>query len=250
MTPVAYALALALTLGTPPAASPSHDPSAPPTTPDIRNIDAEAARLVGEGRYDEAIALIDDAQDGEPNPAFVFMKGVIEERRGRCDAAVEHYRLFLTLDVPESDAQEARAGLQRCHAQAPPPAAANPAAEEAPPQTTDPPAPTPRPEDLEADPRPAIDDEPPPRARPDAVGWTLLGVGSAGIVTGIGVLLGAQATARSTRGTRSLSMFEEDAGRAGRMQTAGFVVLGLSAALAIGGIVRLSLVARRPRSSP
>ena len=206
----------------------------------VRAAADEAAVLVQEERYDEAMATLDAAERERADPVFVFMRGVVEDERGNCEAAIEHYDRFLALDVPEMDAQEARRRRDRCAQQLPPPPKhEDPVATPAPPPATTPVPPAAPPRDAPS---------PPPRKwYADPAGVTLSVVGIAALATGAGLYTQAQADARAARESTVLDRFDERATRAERLNRAGIALLSIGGAIVVAAIVRYAVVGARAR---
>jgi hypothetical protein len=96
---------------------------------------------------------------------------------------------------------------------------------------------------------PSTDDPPPDRkARPwhrDPLGGVLVGVGAATAAAGAGVLIAAQL--QSGQGAPTYGMFAEKSDRIDTMRIAGGVVLGVGAALLIGGVVRWAILGAKQK---
>lgn len=210
--------------------SPSSD--APPPPAQVRAVAGDVASLVQQGRFDEAIDVLDRAESSGSSSVYVYMRAVVEERRGDCDRAVKLYREYLSLDVPPQDAAEAERGLERCGA----PTAA--------------PEPEPEPEAATVAP---VDEGPPARAddRPrrwyaDPAGGVVTITGVAGIGVGAALLVQGQAQQHEARSTSSLETFENAKRSAQRFHAAGIATTAVGAALLVGGVIRYVVVARRP----
>lgn len=91
-------------------------------------------------------------------------------------------------------------------------------------------------------------DKPPPdrRSRPwhrDPLGGVLVGLGAATAAAGAGVLIAAQV--QSNQQAPTYGMFAQQSDQISTMRIAGGVVLGVGAALLIGGVVRWAVVGTR-----
>ncbi|MCH9685086.1 MAG: hypothetical protein K0V04_26855 [Deltaproteobacteria bacterium] len=203
----------------------------------VRSAAHRAATLVREGRYEAALQVLDDAEREDRDPVFIYVRAMVEERRGDCDRAVAGYRQFLNLDVPPQEAHDARAGIVRC-GEVPPAVVddapvAEPASaptEEAPPATAAP-APTDQPRRWYADP----------------LGGVLLGGGVVGVGTGVGLLVQARVDSRGSTNASTLPEYERRSDRAVVFNRAGIITLGVGGALIAGAIVRYAIVGRRQK---
>lgn len=196
---------------------------------DPRAVAQDVAALLDQGDADGARARIASATAANPDPRFVYMRAALEEHVGRCDRAIPLYRAFLEDAEDALDREEAEGGLARCGAPKPGP-------EPTPTPTT---RPTP----------PPLADLPSPPARApwqrDALGWTLVGLGTAGSVTG-GVLLGlADVAARRANDSTQQSAYQDSRSQVRPRRVAGAIVLSAGSALLVGGIVRFVVVHRR-----
>lgn len=232
------ALVLALGVASPAAAAPRAR-AGDPDAEYVRTVVGRAAAHVDAGRYAEALAVLDEAERTRPHAVFVYVRATIEERRGDCERASQLYERFLELDVPDSDAEDARRGIERCRGSSPaepdPPVAAEPS-----PPSSETPA---------LDPGPP--DGPPPRPWiTDPWGGVLAATGLVGMGVGVGLVARSRADARASTTAATLQDFDELSRRAVRLDTAGIVTLGVGSALLLAGVVRYALVATRPRRRP
>ncbi len=195
----------------------------------VRAAADKAAVLVGEGRYEEAMDTLDAAQKQQADPVFVFMRGVVEEERGNCQAAITHYDEFLKLGVPEVDAKEARRRRERCQ------------------RLLERPAPSPPPPVVETPADVAPRTQPPRPWYTDPAGLTLTVVGVAGVAVGAALYTQATADARAARDATVLQLYDSRATRAERWSRAGIATMSVAGALLVAGIVRYAIVGSRPR---
>jgi tetratricopeptide (TPR) repeat protein len=205
---------------------------AAPSPPDDSVLEAadRAAAHVKAGQYDEAVAVIEQAAKTQEHPVFVYVRGFIEEERGHCAEAIEHYDLFLALDVPEVDAREARRRKERCErllqvAAQPPTVPA-----------IDPPL---------ADPSPEGSTRVAAPWYADPAGATLVVLGVAGAGTGLGLYLQAQADERAAKRSGTVGGFDRLARRAEALSRGSIAALSIGAALLVAGIVRYAVVGTR-----
>lgn len=193
----------------------------------VRDVVGRAAAHVDAGRYDEALAVLDDAERDRPLPVFVYVRATIEERRGDCERAAELYRAFLEQDVPEADAEEARRGVLRCR-------------------------PEPETEDAGSEGGTGQDDSSedgtstrPWSADPWGVGLVIGGV--AGVGVGLGLFAQSRADERAARSATTLQQFEDSSRRAVVLNRAGIATLVIGSALLVGGAARYAIVGTRER---
>ncbi|MEM7158769.1 MAG: hypothetical protein AAF799_38360 [Myxococcota bacterium] len=187
-----------------------------------------------EQNFPAAIPELKAAYALEPNPMLLYAWAQAERLAGSCERAVALYRRFLDTNPSDEQRRLTEANLLDCEAELPepPPATEEPGVEE--PGIEEPVEP--------------IDDEPQRPWYTDTVGGVLAGSGVAGIIGG-GVLMGV---ARNRANEAPNAAVEDDylaqSAEAQRLNTAGVVVLGIGAVLAVGGAVRYALVARKSSS--
>ena len=200
-------------------------PAEPGSSAWVREVAEAAAKDVERGRYEQAAERLEQAYAEEPLPSLLFMLARVEETRGDCDAAVEHYEKFLMSEVPAEDEREARAGLERCRGE-----------EEK--ETT-----------AEADEAEEPETEPPDRKRwyADPLGGAATVLGVVGIGVGTGLLLQAQQDQRAADDAGDLSDFDDHARRAERFSQAGVITLSVGLGLLVVGVVRYAVVGARER---
>lgn len=186
-----------------------------------REVAEAAAKDIEKGRYEEATERLEKAYADKPLPAFLFILGRIEETRGQCESAIEHYEKFLESDVPPEDEKEARAGLERCKEALEP--------------------------DVVEPQNPQMPDEPRKRWYADPLGGTFTALGLVGMGVGTGLLLQAQQDERAADDAGNLEDFDRHARRAEQWSQAGVITLGVGAGLLVVGIVRYAVVGARNR---
>lgn len=193
----------------------------------------EAKELYAEGRYADAVEKLEEAVALDPDAVLLhYNLGLIEEKRGRLEAAIAHYRRCLEL---ERDPTE-RAAIERiverlegarAHGAVAPPAAPSPA----PPPPAAPP--------------------PPPAAGPSPWVWALGGLGAASLVGA--VALAARAASLDpgdearTHAGMGIDALEADVREAHRLAIGADVLAGLAAASAVAAVV-VAFVPREERA--
>ncbi len=196
----------------------------------VRSAANKAAVLVADGRYDEARATLDAAESKQADPVFVFMRGVVEEEQGNCEAAVIHYDRFLNLQIPDVDAKEAQRRRQRClrllEARPVGPVVAAPVVvQPAEPRTPDPPR----------------------RWYADPAGVAFSGLGFVGLAAGAGVYAKARSDARVARSAVGIGLYDSRATRAERWSRAGVASMAVGGAFVVAAVVRYAIVAAKSK---
>lgn len=221
----------------------------------VRDVVGRAAAHVEAGRYEQALAVLDEAERERPLPVFVYVRATVEERRGDCERASVLYREFLAHDVPEADAEDARQGQARCRE-----ALGLPAED---PVVPEPPASEQAGEASDREGRDGVDGErgdevdrgpgdgrEPPRSRrwyADPLGGVLMAGGVAGLGVGLGLYVQSRSDARAADDASSLQTFDDRAQRAVRLDRAGIATMAVGGALLVAGAVRYALVGTRDR---
>jgi hypothetical protein len=213
---------------------------AAPSTDDadyVRDVVGRAAAHVEAGRYDEALAVLDQAEHERSLPVFVYVRATIEERRGDCERAVALYREFLELEVAAEDAEDARQGVTRCGGEPEPEPVSPP----------DPVLPDPAPVDEPVS-EPASPAAPPPRRwYADPTGDVLVAAGVVGLGVGFGLFGQSRADARAAADAGSLQTFDDRSHRAVTLDRAGLATIAVGSALVLGGAIRWAVVGTRDR---
>lgn len=204
-------------------------------------------------RYAQAAAALEAAYGHSPNVDVLFNWANAERLAGRCDRAIGLYGHYLEQGGEyEKVAQQRR---DECTESLPEGVVAIDVLEDdSEPAVEDPTAPPPESvldepiDEPTADPPtgPIVDD--PPRTRPDVLGWTLTGVGIAGLATGSALVGVAYARDANATEQPSHNAYLDRIQGASRLSIAGWTVLGIGAATAIGGVVRLVVVRKRGSS--
>jgi tetratricopeptide (TPR) repeat protein len=136
---------------------------------------AIAQRMFAVQQYDKAIAELQQAYVLDPKPEYLYAIAQAFRLAGDCTKAIRAYEQYLKTNPVASEAEKARANIERCKTAPPPPP---------PPPNTPPP--------------PAVVQPPPPVPQPPAgksgtASWTRDYVGH--VLLGGGVVLGAVGTA-------------------------------------------------------
>lgn len=220
-------------------AAPPASPAAAPLADDayVRAVASDVAIHVEAGRYDQALAVLDAAERERPLSVFIYVRATIEERRGNCERAANLYHDFLDGDVPDADAEDARAGEDRCREQlglAPIHTGGGPTSGEVAGSSTG-----------------AADEQGDEPATPpwyaDPWGGVLVVGGVAGLGAGVGLYVQSRADDRAAADATSLQAFEDRSRRAVRLNRAGIVTMAIGSALLAAGVVRYALLATRTR---
>lgn len=209
---------------------PSVATSAPPeAAQDPAALFDQAETLYREGRYEEAIEILEALVEAYPEPILRFNLGRAYESAGLLDPAIEAYRQYLQAapDAPDRASVEAR--VERLEARIP---------SEVEPE----PAPVPVAVQTPADATPSV----PPRLSP--VPWIIAGAGGAVLIAG-GVLGGlslARASEAEDSGTNQVRAVDaqDEARTFGRVSTGALIVGG---ALLVAGVTWGIVATRRQR---
>jgi tetratricopeptide (TPR) repeat protein len=227
--------ALVLACGLALAGSPAR---ALPTDAEAKLHLEKGTELFKAGEFDAAIEEYKKGYEKQEDPVFLYAWAQAELRQEHCSAAVKLYRKYLETNPPEMSAEAARQGILEC--------ADKLAAEDTPPPATDPAT-----DPANPDPAP-IDDVPPTDDKPREKKWSrdplaasLTAVGIAAVGAGIGVLVAG--IVEKKKGSDTYGEFDDRQARARNMQIAGGVVLGVGAALLVGGIVRFAILGSRAK---
>lgn len=203
-----------------------------------RELDAGLAAYA-EGDFTTAIEHFERAHALHPSPDYLYAWAQAARSAGDCATAIELYRRFIATGPTGASLEAARQNEARCAEQL----AAEPEITAVPPPPTEPQPPPPSPPHDEPAPER-------PRARPDAVGLSLVVTGGAALGAG-SVLLGlASARVATQERQTSYQRFDELDREIDRLHVAGGITLGVGAALAVAGAIRLGLRARHARRSP
>lgn len=214
------------------------EPAALPTT---KERVARGLEYYEAGNFDRAIEEFQVAYAASASPTILFPWAQAERRRGNCREAIALYQRFIDAGPPPKQVEAATMNRDECQARLQ--STESVAASIVPGETGEVAAPDPPPEP-EREPPPE-EPPPPPRPRPDVLGWSLLGIG-AGVAIAGGGLLGAAAGSESrATDAGTYGEFGDLKRVAASERIAGAVVTGIGLALLVGGIVRLSVTARK-----
>lgn len=223
-----------------------------------KNRDAAAKLEEGLSRYraedyEAAAEAFREGYEIEADPTFLYTWAQAERLRGDCAEAVKLYTRFIESKPPEIQVQAAQEGKARC---------ADALAErttqedtsldddelDALADTANPETSLPAPVPTTASRAGAADEaEPPEPWQRDPAGGVLVGIGSAGLATGIGLLV-AGAVLRQ-RVPASYTEAQTQPRRVQGLTIAGGVTLGVGAALLVAGAIRYGVLARRQRDN-
>jgi tetratricopeptide (TPR) repeat protein len=222
-------LSTALCLAVAVAVVPAHDAAR------AEAVVAEALAFHSDGELAEASAALERAYRIYPDRDYLYMRGLIEREAGNCDIAVDLFAAFLDESPPLVDVEATQEQLAKCEATLPSPA---------PEPATEPPPPTATP--VRVEPPTSVDRSVPTPERwwRDPAGGGLFGSGLVLVAAGAGMLAGAAVSADVERADTA-GKYRQGVQRAQGLNAAGIAVVSLGAGLAIGGIIRWVVVARR-----
>lgn len=201
-------------------------------SPEARAHFEDAQRRFESRDYKGAAAALDAAYAIEPAADLLYPWAQAERLDGDCERAIELYRAFLTAEPPEEHARLAEQNIATCEdllerqhreesRQAPQPTAAA------------------------AD---AGDTAPDRRWQRDVAGGILVGTGAGGLVVGTGLLIAALHGASSVSEAADVHDYDKRIERATLQRNLAVGAFAVGGALAVAGVVRYVLVARRPRA--
>lgn len=219
------ALSLAVSLLCSGLVAPKSDP--------LREAEAEAEAALRDEQFDEASAALARAYAISKDRKHLFLQAKMERAAGRCAVAVELWESYLDTAPSEKLRDAATRNIEACRDELEP---AEPV-ESASPISTEPDADSPPPPVVVEDTTEPV----PPTPKPDALAIGLLVSGALGVAIG-GALVGTayQVNARAPQASSDVA-FEDERQRAQRREIAGSVVIGVGAALLVGGAIRFAL---------
>jgi len=184
--------------------------------------------------YAGAIEHFERAYALHPSPQYLYAWAQAERSRGNCEAAIELYRRFVDTGATGASREAALQNETRCRDELAARA-----------ETTDEVAP--EPEILAIEPAP-LTEPAPERPRRDGLGIALVATG--GVALGAGAVLLGIAGARQGRldDQTDYDRFHTLDRQILRLDVAGGLTLGVGAALAIAGVIRLAVSSRRARA--
>jgi len=190
-----------------------------------------------EGEYDKAITELKAAYAIEEAPILLYAWAQAERLAGDCERAIELYARFLSTAPPEAQEEKARSNIEVC--------GGDPDEAYVPPPPDDP---VDEPQDDPVEPEGPEEDDIEP-AGPEILGPALLGGGGAVAVTG-GILLGVGLS----QGNRAVDAdtqddFVDQTDGARGLYAAGLVLIGVGAAVMVGGAVRMGLVGAKKKQA-
>lgn len=204
------------------------------------------------GDYASAIARFRHAYELHESPQYLYAWAQAARSAGDCAAAIDLYRRFIDTGATGDSRVAAEQNEARCREQLQQ-ARARAQAEPQPEAPLPQPAPDPATSTARSPADPAAPDDPPddrtpPSRAPDRIGLGLLVAGSAAVIAG-GTVLAISGVRRVRQSdTVQYDRFDTLDAEIDRLDIAGGVTLGVGAALAIGGAIRLGLVHRKRRN--
>ena len=203
--------------GTEPATSTAAEPD------DASARFARAETMYREGRYEEAIAVLEELIEDYPEPILYFNLGRANESSGRIEAAISAYDSYLEAAPDAPDRESVRDRIARLRQRQRPE-----------------PSPVPTPPVL----------PPSPAPRPIVAPWVVAGLGGAGLA--VGATFAGLSRARSNDARNApdqvTAKSEHDAAR--RHAVAANVAFGVGAALLVAGVIwGVTVVVKRRRGS-
>jgi len=218
MTRLALALSLLLPL-------PALAQSPPAMSDEARSHWNEGQRLYAADRYDEAIRELEAGRRIDPRPEFLYALGQAERKRGRCDAAITHFRAYLAEARAPSEISAASLQIERCERQLERERQAAPAA-------------------APSRPPPIATEAPPAREGPpwylDVWGGVLSGAGVAALIASAILYVSAE-SAIDPASYATLPGYEDALDARDLRATAGAVTFAVGAALLAAGVLRYVL---------
>lgn len=226
---VALAVAAGLTSASPAYAAPTTNDSEPSIKPnnasaspdeDVEQLNAAAKQRFKEGRYDDSIAFFSQAYALNPNPNYLFNIARVYETKGDVEQALAYYQQFI--DDPDVDADARQQGITRRDA-----LTATQATPASPPLPAESSSPTSR-----------------GPTKLGIAGYSLLGIGGATLLTGIGFAGAALAQARKLPDVRYLDERNDAIARGERNSTIADSLMISGGIITATGLV-LTLVSLR-----
>ncbi|MCA9649832.1 MAG: hypothetical protein KC501_07985 [Myxococcales bacterium] len=219
------------------------EPQTPPPEDAVPSSAALRAQQHFEAQeWDLAVEALMEAYAEDPDPAFIYARAQAERMRGKCSVAVALYRRFLEMEPSERQRADTERHIRLCEE-----VLFNEEADA--PEPEEPPG---------VGAGAGVDDEPPPDRAPlepspprpgrDALGLSLVVVGGSALVAGATVWgLGQRGLQRASRSPTE-GGYERQAADGRQRMILGASLAGVGLAVTIGGIVRLALLARGPRT--
>ncbi len=237
-----FALALALVSSSlPSTAAAAAAPATPLRDPAAQTEFRRALEAWERGDFATAAEALDTAYAIEPQPDLLYSRAQARRMMGRCRDALVLFEAYLSTNPSAPDkVRDTTVNIDRCRAEL----------EEA----TDPPTvdenadpPAPKPTTTRGPPSPDETQSPSRRWYRDPLGGALVGVGTAGLLTG--ALLWRSTVRADDRSARAgtYGEFRRSHVLAERLDLAATVVTVSSSALLVGGVIRWAVLAARQR---
>lgn len=200
----------------------------------------EAERLWSAGKNEAVADLFRRAHAQDPQPDYLFGRARAEIRQGNCTTGSALLDQFLATSPPTAQVDAAQTERDKCQPRTTEPKpvpVTTPTVEPAPPvAATVAPALSPSPP-----PEPSRRDTGVPPWRRDAVGWTLVSLGAAGLATGVALFVVGRNRALQPDSTRNETEYGYETRRGQRMAWAGLGIGSGGIVLALGGAIRLGM---------
>lgn len=193
---------------------------------------SEAAELTHARRYAEAAEAYARAFDETGEAVHLYSQAMSLRRAGSCAEAIGVFESFIEQAPPQPDVDAAQTQIAECEAllaRSAPEPEPEPEPEPPPPAITEPPPPP--------------EDTAPRRWTRDPWGGALVAVGGIVAVTGGGLLIASATSSAPTDETERQHSRREKSVR--NTSIAGTALIGVGAAVLVGGIIRYAVVARR-----
>lgn len=214
----------------------------PDETRTVETWKQEIVALLEAEHYALAATELEGLYAQAPSWQVLFNWSVASFRAGDCESSAGLSRRLLEDHVNDADPvslRDAALNLSECERRLS--------------GRTEPPTPSPTPpikplENEDSKSQPVVAHHEPAAARPwarDPLGASLVGTGGGVALVGAGLLFGAYVANNAADDLNDHRNFDQSIARAAKMQRAGFVLVGMGSALAIGGVIRWAVVARR-----
>ncbi|MEM6991834.1 MAG: hypothetical protein AAF721_15105 [Myxococcota bacterium] len=201
-----------------------------------RSVD-EAVEAFVDGKLEDALAALERADCLDARPEHQYIRGAILKEQGECATAITHFDAFLAAEVPEADAEAARALRDEC--------AASVASDPAVGPTVGPPPPDPVEIGIKPIVQPLVDplERPKPPCpdapKPDALGIGLTAAGGVLAAAGAGLVIGAFVLRSAAPRSPTLADHDTALRRARVVLPIGWAAGGLGVGTIAAGLFRL-----------
>jgi tetratricopeptide (TPR) repeat protein len=215
--------------------------------------------LFMKGDYTQAMLEFERGRDLDPNPDFDYALGQVFVKLGDCKHAMLEYNAFLATDRSTEEVNYARESMALCRKRSQPaiqlerlpeqePAPASTLATAEPAESFESPASARAPAPASAvDTDRAVVDR--PRWYGDVPGGVLAGAGLVGLASGVTYLVLAERDVAAANSATTVARLQSQAATVDHDRTIGTVAAVAGGALAIGAVVRYTLVARSQHAS-